>query len=743
MSDWHVGQRARMLILTFEVAVLCLASRLAFGSWFPPSDNRGYWFYAALLGLILSRRLDTPFYPTPADVVLYAAPAAVTLQLVNGWGNWASGERVAFTLALLYCIVNAILGIATILTKDATSEVARRFSNTSRILIEKVGTARWIYSVVLAFALYAFHRNSARELGIIVAAWVLTSLASPADEALGLLRRIRRIWAPGALSSADGTVVAYQTPGILLVRQARDSSCDAGDVLAVHDAVQGARYAVALDRVGRDEGILRRAIELKDVQAATGSPAQIASLPAGSVAKVSNVHGLQENQIFRDRARLVGLVAADTSLERLYFEVVQEEGLQQGSLVETVIGGRTVTYQLIDGLTKEEVVQQKNTRGYCRGQAQKLGEWDPASSRFRYAKWLPAINAPVFLRIVSAFEHSRDAVGHLPGTSYGVSLRDLDPLVTHNAAILGILGVGKTTLAIELVERMLSAGIRVICVDLTNQYAEALADYSDAEQYAAKLKELRAIGLEGKGKVAKNVSEGGSKQRFGVALQNDIEAFLTTEGPARLRVYNPSDFAVWKQDGKEYKESAPMAPLTPAEITQLISEATLRASAKAGVTNKARVCLVYEEAHTLIPEWNSVAAEGDRTASNGTAKAILQGRKYGLGCLLITQRTANVTKTILNQCHTIFAMRTFDDTGREFLANYIGKEHAAMLPALEERHAILFGKASSCETPVLIRLNDRDEFIRVFRAPARGAREGGPAASEHTVGDGNGEGTAT
>ena len=62
----------------------------------------------------------------------------------------------------------------------------------------------------------------------------------------------------------------------------------------------------------------------------------------------------------------------------------------------------------------------------------------------------------------------------------------------------------------------------------------------------------------------------------------------------------------------------------------------------------------------------------------------------GLGCLLITQRTANVTKTILNQCNTIFAMRTFDDTGKEFLSNYIGRDYAGVLPSLSERHAVLF-----------------------------------------------------
>jgi hypothetical protein len=143
--------------------------------------------------------------------------------------------------------------------------------------------------------------------------------------------------------------------------------------------------------------------------------------------------------------------------------------------------------------------------------------------------------------------------------------------------------------------------------------------------------------------------------------------------------------------------------------------ATLDIAQGRGMTDQARICLVFEEAHSIVPEWNSVASEGDRTATATTARAILQGRKYGLGCLLITQRTANVTKTILNQCNTIFAMRTFDDTGKEFLSNYIGGEYADVLPSLEARHAVVFGKASSCENPVLIRLNNRDQFTGAFR----------------------------
>jgi hypothetical protein len=52
----------------------------------------------------------------------------------------------------------------------------------------------------------------------------------------------------------------------------------------------------------------------------------------------------------------------------------------------------------------------------------------------------------------------------------------------------------------------------------------------------------------------------------------------------------------------------------------------------------------------------------------------------------------------------------------DFLTNYIGEAYAGVLSTLEDRHAVVFGKASSCRDPVLIRLNDRKDFLRVFRS---------------------------
>jgi DNA helicase HerA-like ATPase len=417
--------------------------------------------------------------------------------------------------------------------------------------------------------------------------------------------------------------------------------------------------------------------------------------------------------------KLVGLVAVDSDISKLHFEVVRTDlDLEEGKLVEVRIGRQTVLYQVINGLTKEEIVQQKNKFGYVRADAKKIGTWDSDKGRFEVVRWVPNLNEPVFIVEAEQFAPKLDAIGHFPGTSHSVRV-DLNQVVTHNTAILGILGVGKTFLALELVERLVKEQIKVVCLDLTNQYANELGPLYDAAAENAKLATIAQVGANGRTNVQQNVEEGGSVGRFQEAVRNDLDAFLR-DGQRFVKIYNPSTMEVWRQDSRPYQNRASMASLTPTEITRLITEPLLELL-QGQMSEKARACIVFEEAHSLIPEWSAVASEGDKEATNGTAKAILQGRKYGLGCIVVTQRTANVTKTILNQCNTVFALRVFDATGMEFLKNYIGEDYAAVLSTLEDRHAVVFGRASSCRNPVLVRLNDRPDFLKLFRQPAEAA----------------------
>jgi hypothetical protein len=203
---------------------------------------------------------------------------------------------------------------------------------------------------------------------------------------------------------------------------------------------------------------------------------------------------------------------------------------------------------------------------------------------------------------------------------------------------------------------------------------------------------LSAIGTAGKTACKMNQEDGGSKKAFAAEMLRRLQAFMADD-ERKLLIFNPAYFEVWRQDSKMYNNQASMASLTPTEITQIISDSCIQVVQAMGITNTARICLVFEEAHSLIPEWSSVAADGDRAATNGTARAILQGRKYGLGCVIVTQRT-----------------------GKEFLSNYIGNQYASKLSSLKERQAVFYGRASSCENPVMIRLNNREDFIRTFRA---------------------------
>jgi uncharacterized protein len=479
---------------------------------------------------------------------------------------------------------------------------------------------------------------------------------------------------------------------------------------------------MVLDQVGFVDGCWLRAIELRISKEMRSSLAEVdgAAASSDSSVRLCEIDDWQDalagNTLWAARERMLGLVAPGTNTGRLRMDIVRTDiDLTEGRLVEVDSGGASVLYQVIGGLTQEEILQQKNTRGYVRADAKKIGAWDPEIAKFEAVEWVPSPNAPVFIAETAAAEVTRNAIGHFPGTDYPVSLRDIDLLVTHNSAILGILGVGKTFLALELAERMVDAGIKVVCLDLTDQYAEHLAPFYDQETQASWIEALQEVGPPGKTNFQKNVEEGGSIHPFKEKLRNVLQQFLDPGTSDKVAILNPIEFEVWRQDSKSFKGRASMASLTPPHITQLITETALEILQEQGMTDTARCCLILEEAHSLIPEWNSVVVEGDKTATNGTARAILQGRKFGLGCLVVTQRTANVTKSILNQCNTVFALRAFDATGMEFLSNYVGDDYADVISTLDDRHAIVFGRTSSCRDPVLIRLNDRSDFLSVFR----------------------------
>ena len=697
---------------------LFVMNRIGFGQWLPLTNSKGLWFFSGAAALILGSFLVTPFFTSPANAISYLVAALIAVFILNPTSSNLI-DTLPRNLVILFCLVMLFVCIFNIIFKNSKKRWLYNFAEIGRIIADNLGSPKFVYAIIIGYALWEYHRQVPLELLFVGLAGIVIVAQKPLETVGDIVQRIRSVWRPRQEPKIVGYIAAYQIPNLVLIRQENARNIPLGECLLIIDSHSGSKVAVAIGCCGRDEGILLRALEIEISNEQRSRYEELGkNLPECSVSIIKDA----ENEIFRRDVELlnkyeefVGIVAPDTSTERLYFEVIQEREIEQGRLVEANVSRKKVLYQILDGLTKEEIIQQKNTYGFSRGEAVQVGIWDEDKKKFGPCNWIPQLNTPVFLKKIEKQIDNKNAIGYFPSTNYNVDIKNLDELVTHNTAILGILGVGKSMLAIELVERMIMHGIKVICIDLTSQYSIELAQFVNSEKESEKIKSIQAIGQAGKAVCKKNVEEGGSKPQFTKAIIELLQEFLDSKNSDHLIILNPLQFEVWRQDSKPYGDIASMATLTPTEITQIISEATLQILQKKGMSEKARVCLVYEEAHSLIPEWNSVAAEGDKAATNGTARAILQGRKYGLGCLLITQRTANVTKTILNQCNSIFAMRTFDDTGKEFLSNYVGKEYASKLPSLKERHAVFFGRASSCENPVMIRLNDQSDFRRVFR----------------------------
>lgn len=125
-------------------------------------------------------------------------------------------------------------------------------------------------------------------------------------------------------------------------------------------------------------------------------------------------------------------MATETNLNTLQFEVVRTDlDIEEGRLVRANIGNKPVIYQVINGIIKEEILYQKNTYGYARAHAKKIGIWNETKARFDTVGWIPRLNQPVYLMQRRHAEPKAEAVGFFPGTDYPVSL-DIDLLVNHN-----------------------------------------------------------------------------------------------------------------------------------------------------------------------------------------------------------------------------------------------------------------------------------------------------------------------
>jgi hypothetical protein len=432
----------------------------------PPTSDKGLWFYSALAALLLGNLILSPFFTKPADAISYAVTGIIALLATSIWRDPSAGvfDRTVWLLTVLYVVAVLIAGLLSIVLKDSPRPNLERLARSLYAFCDSVGGPRPVFSVIFLFSIIAFHRNSPREFITLGVTWALVIGLRPLETVVHLLSQWSVIWSGDAKVDDIGEVVAHQTPGIVLARQTGQRSQLFGDLLAVPGSDGRLTIGLAADYVGWAEGRWLRILLLDVPQGVQdclsklfgkfGTPQTVFSLASAHKTDPTIAACLQEYPLVERHKNLLGIVAPDTDIARLRFEILRTDlDLEEGQLVEVRLGKHMVLYQIVNGLTREEILQQKNIYGFVRGDAKKIGCWDEDLRRFELIKWIPQPNEPVFLVQSETHQFNKKAIGHFPGTNFNVEI-DPNLLVTHNTAILGVLGSGKSFLALELVERL-------------------------------------------------------------------------------------------------------------------------------------------------------------------------------------------------------------------------------------------------------------------------------------------------
>lgn len=123
--------------------------------------------------------------------------------------------------------------------------------------------------------------------------------------------------------------------------------------------------------------------------------------------------------------------------------------------------------------------------------------------------------------------------------------------------------------------------------------------------------------------------------------------------------------------------------------------------------------LVMEEAHTFIKDYRG---DADNTASvccRVFERIAREGRKFGLGLVLSSQRPSELSPTVLSQCNSFLLHRVSNDRDQDMVNRLLPDSLRGLLrelPSLPSQHAILLGWAS--ELPVLVRMDHLAEAKR-------------------------------
>ena len=675
------------LICFFSLAIMLMAIYFFWKGSIFPNDVIGILVFSALLMLSFNTLILEHYFTKPTDVLAAAIAILLTITPIKAnllsFGMW-------YDIYWFYVLAIGLLSVGSIVLFDPIGSPDNKKNIISRFIKDFVvtfGNSKVLFFILFMLTLL-FYVDSKSPYYLILFFYSAFVLIDPWKFLLKINLLKNQAAEPGI-----GQIFGVQSKNTFLVKL-----FDERPIINRFDFVE---FKYSMDE---NKKLIRKGLILENYL--LNQEQWIKILVTEEIDKIfgAKVYNKidNENVVYKIEKpdpnayleKFVGIIHEGTTISKINFIYNSNIEIVEGQLLEVFVNSGKVLYQVIQGTTKIEQLEHKNETGFIIGEAIQLGIWQIGTSKFEKFGWLPRINSPVYLASeIEPVTVDKDEfiVGCIPKTNYPVIINKTTA-VTHHSAILGVTGSGKSIFARNFIRQILTdENIKVICIDFTDEYHGKFKD----------LNPISTIPLAVQSEIFKKIDSIESEVSKNYNKDNDVSKGLRKEVSALLNT-SISEFLTGANKLSIFELPDVSNTTGILEYTKSFFKILFYIARKQACFGN-RVCIVLEEAHTVIPEFNFIGAADKSSQSlvNSIAQIALQGRKYNVGFLVIAQRTANVSKTVLTQCNSLIVFQEFDQTSRDFLSNHLSAEIANTLPNLKFRQAIAVGKAFRSNVPLI------------------------------------------
>ncbi|MEN6511769.1 MAG: DUF87 domain-containing protein [Chloroherpetonaceae bacterium] len=630
------------------------------------SKDSEIWFTSGLLLIILGTLITEKYFTKPLDVIVNVITLFIVLLTLDN-----ATKFLLYGPLLVYASLVATIALISFILVDQEKDpnvASQKIAGSANVISGFLGSSRMLFSIVFILSIFSYFIISLKNnllinneqvavLSLIIF-WGMVILIEPIDRKLinPLIEKISNKSKPKLV----GKIIKRLNPNIIHVEQFPGSpKLKTGDIAAIDD--------IKNSHVGKS---VIYSIFISELEADNKKYLQFYCLNSMdiNIEKQSYIYKndapkeITELEVYKDRDNIIGFIDTDSNIDvikvRMIDGIDESKKLSEGDLISVNFYGNSTKYQIINVETNSENIDGQSREGSKIITAQQIGCWQKDKQTFVDVGWVPSVNSPVFIENsteeIKLTNDSCYKVGVIPRSQYPIFI-DLEESVSHHIAIIGKTGTGKSRMAANILEKMASSGYKVVILEVDRKHKQSLTTY-----------------------ITKELVE-----------EQNSDTFDISKSTKNVISIN------WQFSDKDMAAGT----LNLSDITASIIENIINYQIK---TEDQKICIAMEEAYDFIPESTFGKQDFGQPKVSRISQMVLKCRKHNIGFLIITQRTALVTKTILYQCHTIIALQSFDETSKTFMGAYISQKYLDSMSILPRFRAIVVGKGSSCDKPVIV-----------------------------------------